>query len=375
MKKRIYLTLSVNASSGFNDFTFKYIFQDTLLRMGHDVVFFPYHEACINKQGKKTNDIKEISENIFNHFLESHKNKPFDLFLAYYHGAQVIPELFKKIREKAFCVNYNTNFHQIDLYAPLLKEANLSVFVSKAAESYYKNNNIKSFYMPFAGLSTNLSFDTRKNGNISFVGTSYGQRAYYLWRCLQNNIEVNIYGANWINNHSRRAALRTIRLETQILSGNKSMLDTAYRCLNDLILNEISAKYKHLIHDPLPDNEYNKLLTYSSIILNFPESRYGHDYNNPNVLIGANLRDFEVPTAGSFLLTQDNDEIRSFFKEKVEIETFSNEWEMIDKAKFYLNHPDLILKIAEAGHRRIIKEHLWEHRFESLLSYLKKSCL
>ncbi len=374
MQKRIYLTLSVNASSGFNDLTFKYIFYDTLVKMGHEVVFFPYHEASIY-QGKKTHDINLISENIYNHFTRNHKEKPFDFFLSYYHGGQVITELFKKIREKVFCLNYTTNFHQIDLYAPLLKEANLSIFVSIAAKPYFEENNYNGYYMPFAGLSNNLTLNKTKNGNISFIGSSYGQRANYIWRCLQNDLPINIYGTNWLNNHTRRAALRTIKLETQLLRGDKTMVDTAYRCLNDIILKEINSNYEHVIHNPLPDQEYNKLLSESSIALNFPESRHGHDYSNPNVLIGANLRDFEVPTAGSFLLTQDNEEIRSFFIEKQEIETFSNEWEMIDKARFYISRPELIFKIAEAGHKRVISEHLWEHRFNALISYLEQNCL
>jgi len=375
MQKRIFLTLAANASSGYSDLTYQYIFYDTFKKMGYDVVFFPYHEAMVVNKSGKTNDIRIISENVYDNFILNHEQKPFDLFLSYYHGGQVVPELFRKIREKVFCVNYTTNFHQIELYVPLLKEADLSIYVSGVAKKYFEDHGYNGYYMTFAGLSSNLSFNKNKNGNISFIGTSYGPRANYLWRCLQNDLPVNIYGANWINNHTRRAALRTIKLEAQVLLGNNSMVDTAYRCLNDLILREIRSKYAHLIHDPLPDIEYNRILSDSSIVLNFPESRFGHDYSNPNVLIGANLRDFEVPTAGSFLLTQDNEEIGSFFKVGEEIETFGNEWEMIDKARYYTNHPDSILKIAEAGHKRVINEHLWEHRFTKLFSHLEQNYL
>ena len=375
MGKRIFLTLAANASSGFNDLTFMYIFYDTLVNMGHEVVFFPYHQACLTDETRKTADLKIISENIYTRFITHHKQKPFDLFLSYYHGGQVLPELFRQIREKVFCVNYTTNFHQIDMYAPLLKEASLSVYVSIAAKPYFDQHGFNGYYLPFAGLSTNLVFNNKKNGHISFVGTSYGPRANYLWRCLQNDLPIHIYGANWINRHTTRAALRTLRLEAQILLNKNSMADTAYRCLNDLILKDINENYTASIHDALPDEAYQNLLSGSSIILNFPESRHGHDYANPHVLIGANLRDFEVPTAGSFLLTQHNEEIASFFTIKEEIETFSNEWEMIDKARFYTGHPELLLKIAEAGHNRVIKEHLWEHRFKTFFSYLDLNCL
>ena len=169
--------------------------------------------------------------------------------------------------------------------------------------------------------------------------------------------------------------LRTLKLEALLVTGSESATDTAYRCLNDLIMHEISEKYPQFIHGPLPDSEYNKILTESSVVLNFPESRYGHDYSNPNVLIGANLRDFEVPTAGSLFLPQDNAEIRSFFIPGQEIETFSNEWELVEKARYYLKHPGLVEKIAEAGMKRVSEEHLWEHRFSALIAYLEQNYL
>ena len=369
MKKRIYLTLAIQASSGYNDLTWKAIFFDTLVEMGHDVVLYTYDQAA-TIDNKKSKNIADISSRIYSNFVEEHKKSRFDLFLGYYHALQVTPELFIKVKEHTLCVNYTTNFHQIDTYAPLLKVADLSIYASIEAKSYFDENNYTSYYMPFAGLKKNVSFDSNKNGMISFIGTSYGPRAYYLWRCLQNNLPIQIYGFNWLNNHKTKATLRTLILEKDILFNNPLMIDTAYKCLNDVILKEINSKYSSKIFSPLTDEEYVKLLTSSSIVLNFPESRYGHDFNNPNVLIGANLRDFEVPTTGSFLLTQDNKEINNFFEVGTEIETFGNEWELVDKLKFYINKPELILKIALAGNKRILKEHLWQHRFECLFKHL-----
>jgi hypothetical protein len=375
MIKRIYLTLSVNASSGFDDFTYKYIFYDTLVKMGYDVVFYPYKEASTSTNGGVIYDIKIISEKIYQNFLNEHMKTPFDLFLSYYQNQQIIPELFTWVKEKTFCVNYTTNFHQISSYTDLLTEADLSIFVSKEAESYFIQNSFRGYYMPFAGLSINLGFNANKNGKISFIGTSYGPRALYLWRCLQNGLPIKIYGSNWDKNHAFRSALRILKLETQALTFSKSAIDTAYRCLNDLIMAEINLGIKGVVNPPLSDEQYNQLISDSSIILNIPESRYNHDFKNPNVLIGANLRDFEVPTLGSLLLTQKNEEIKSFFEENKEVILFSNEWEMVDKAKFYMDRPDLILRVAEAGHNRVKKEHLWEHRFKTFFTYIETNYL
>jgi hypothetical protein len=373
-QKRIYLTLITHASSGFADSTWKNIFYDTLVQMGHDVVIYTYDEACtINK--KRINNIEIISNRIYDNFILNHNKKRFDIFISYYNSLSVVPELYYKLQEKVFCINYTTNYHQINLYEPLLKAANLSVYASLEAKDYFIRNNYNGFYMPFAGYKRNLTFNNNKNGEVSFIGTSYGPRAYYLWRCLQNNLPLKIFGLNWINNHSFRAVARTLKLERDILFDNNQMVDTAYRCLNDTILKEINSKYNSAINPPLADLEYTDVLSKSSIVLNIPESRFEHNYSNPNVLIGANLRDFEAPTAGSFLLTQFSDEISTLFDIKTEIETYSNEWELVDKLRFYLKNPDLIIKIAKSGHQRIIKEHLWEHRFERLLTYVEGNFL
>jgi hypothetical protein len=373
--KRIYLSLFSSASSGYGDSMFKRIFYGTLTKMGHDVVFFSYHEASLSSKNEKLTDIEKISENIYQSFLENHKRKPFDFFLSYYHSKQVVPELFKKIREHVFCINYTTNFHQVDTYKPLLKEADLSIFASIEAKSYFQQESKQSYYMPFAGLSTNLIFDINKNNKISFIGTSYGPRAYYIWRCLQNQLPIDIYGYQWINNHKRRSLLRSIKLQFEILFTKYKSIDTAYKCLNDIILREINDNYSMLIHKPLSDEAYNKLLSTSSVVLNIPESRFGHDYYNSRVLIGANLRDFEVPTAGSLLLTQENDEIKECFDVNKEIVTYANEWEMIDKLRFYIAQPKLSLEIAKSGHIRAQKQHLWEHRFNALIKHLETNFL
>lgn len=370
---RIFLTLSTSAASS-SDNTFRYIFYDTLAALGHDVIFLNYFDVKKTVKNKK-NSVDQISEKIYNQFLVHHKKKPFDLFLSYYNSSQVNSELYNNINNHTFSVNYTTNFHQIPLYKPLLRAANLSIYCSKEAEHYFHENATNSYYMPFAGLSSNLNFQKTKNGKISFIGTSYGHRPHYILRCLQKKIPIDVYGSGWVNNHRLRSFLRTLKFQYQLFTNSKDCIDTSYRCLNDVLLKEIIEFYSNSINGFLSDLEYTSLLQESSIILNLPESRFSHDYSNPSVLIGANLRDFEVPTCGSLLLTQANEEIKSLFEDDKEIVTFKNEWEMVDKAIFYLKNPNILLKIAEAGNLRVKKEHLWEHRFTNLFKYLKQNHL
>jgi len=371
--KRIFLSIPINASSGFNDSIWERIFLDTLVELGYEVYFFPYHKAkqmAGDKAGKE-----EVSQRILDEFNKQDSVKKFDLFFSYFHERHVLPSLFEQLKSRVFVLNYTTNFHQISQYNGLLRNANLSTFPSLAARDYFNSNGINGYYLPFAGLKK-IGREPRgnKNGKLSFIGTAYGNRPYYLWRILQQQIPLDIYGYGWLKKHKLKAILRGFQIGTRVLL-KRNILDHTYRMLNDLILDQIAKKFHQQIYEPLIDAEYFNLLSKSSIIVNFPESRFDHDYNNPNVLMGANLRDFEVPIAGGCLLTQYNNEIVTFFEPDKEILTFANEWEMVEKAKYYLSRPDLIDAIALAGYKRAISDHTWENRFRTLFQHIEKNML
>jgi hypothetical protein len=59
---KVFLTLSPSASTS-SDKTWKHIFYDTLIKLGHDVVFVDYNEVKKSFINKK-NPIDKISEKI-----------------------------------------------------------------------------------------------------------------------------------------------------------------------------------------------------------------------------------------------------------------------------------------------------------------------
>ena len=368
-KYRIFLTLNSSASSGGNDEIWKQIFNDNLISLGQEVDFFCYKEAVKIANGSKNRNT--ISQIILDKFYTGHKKKRYDIFLSYYNESRVVPEMFSELNKHVFTINYTTNFHQIDLYKNIIRVAELSTYASYEAKKYFESNAKNSYYLPFAA-SGNLSREPiAKDGKISFIGTSYGNRPYYLWRCLQKELPLEVYGLNWKKNYKKRFILRNIRL---LLNStiNKNIIDELYRSNMDYIRYLLLKNYKSKINDPLSDSEYFNLISKSSIVLNLPESRYMHNYFNPNVLIGANLRDFEVPNSGGCLMTQNNEEILSFYKNDKEIITFSNEWELVDKLRYYLDRPNKIDEISINGHKKTIKYNLWTHRFSSLLNHFQK---
>jgi spore maturation protein CgeB len=65
-----------------------------------------------------------------------------------------------------------------------------------------------------------------------------------------------------------------------------------------------------------------------------------------------NMRTFEAPACGAFVLAERSDEARDFFKEDAEAIYFSNPGELREKASYYLAHEDARREIANSGYKR-----------------------
>ncbi len=98
---------------------------------------------------------------------------------------------------------------------------------------------------------------------------------------------------------------------------------------------------------PLYKATYNLALNSSKICLAFLSRLNNDTYTR---------RCFEIPAAGAFMLAQHTDDLASLFKPGEEAEYFRNVGEMLDKARYFLAHPDARVKIAAAGHRRLLKD-------------------
>jgi spore maturation protein CgeB len=81
-------------------------------------------------------------------------------------------------------------------------------------------------------------------------------------------------------------------------------------------------------------------------------------------------RTFEVPHAGGFLLTETAPGLDRYFVIDREVATFESGKELIKKAQYFLEHPEIRDQVALAGHRRAITEHTYLNRFSLILDQL-----
>lgn len=105
---------------------------------------------------------------------------------------------------------------------------------------------------------------------------------------------------------------------------------------------------------------------FEKIIGVFNTSRINLNISNPwhfGTMPQIKGRHFEVPQTHGFQLTTPADDLTSYFIEDKEIVIAKSVAELIDKAKYYLEHNNEREAIAAAGYRRMQNEHQWEHRF------------
>jgi spore maturation protein CgeB len=88
---------------------------------------------------------------------------------------------------------------------------------------------------------------------------------------------------------------------------------------------------------------------------------------------GMNIRHFETPAVGGFMLTYETAELSTCFTVGEECDVFRCEADLLDKIQFYLENPVRRREIAKAGQERTLREHLYSHRIGKLVDLLCES--
>lgn len=90
-----------------------------------------------------------------------------------------------------------------------------------------------------------------------------------------------------------------------------------------------------------------------------------------DLLYKANMRLFEATGSGAFLLTDNAEDLQSFFVIGKEIVAFDDEFELSRLAHYYLCETTERDEIADAGLRKSHSMHTYEIRLENMINWLK----
>ena len=93
-----------------------------------------------------------------------------------------------------------------------------------------------------------------------------------------------------------------------------------------------------------------------------------------NISIGddLNMRLFESMATGSFLLTNWLPTLGDLFEDGKHLVTYKTLDELVEKAKYYLEHDEEREKIAKAGQEEVLAKHTYSHRIQTILDVINE---
>jgi spore maturation protein CgeB len=317
-----------------------------------------------------------FSEELENSFLQAHKQKPFDLFFSYLMDGMVNPGVIDKIRKMGVptCNFSCNNIHQFYLIDELSPHFDYNLHSEKDVGEKFLKIGANPIWWPMASNPKYFKpVDEPHNIEASFVGGNYALRAKYVSFLLHNRIDVHAYGPGWASGSSssvRSMLKHYYYLFSAITSFSAStQYSASARLVDHDLKRQLSDSYPNNVHLPVPDEKLIALYSQSKISLGFLEVYNHHDPSQP-VTQHLHLREFEAPMCGALYCTGYTDELAEMFEPDKEVVTYRNQYELLDKVRYYLSHPAQAEQVRQAGRKRALAEHTYHARFQKLFKTL-----
>ncbi len=167
--------------------------------------------------------------------------------------------------------------------------------------------------------------------DVSFVGGYNGFRVWYIEQLSKAGIKIYCFGAGWPAGKVSFKEMDRIFYKTRI---------------NLNLSNSVSHDMRFI----------------------FSSFRSGMNYiRSPKRAEQIKARNFEIPLAGGFQLTNYAAGLEKYLKIGEEVAVFSSPEECVQQIRYYLENEAERLNILRAGHARAQKEHTYLSRLEALL--------
>ncbi len=117
---------------------------------------------------------------------------------------------------------------------------------------------------------------------------------------------------------------------------------------------------------------HRELSYYDDLPWFYPLSEINFNCTSQQMKGAVNQRVFDVPAAGAFVLTDHREQMENLFEPGTEVAFYRDPAEVPDLVRHYLDHPAERERIAQAGRRRVLAEHTYEHRLQTLFKSMQE---
>jgi hypothetical protein len=215
--------------------------------------------------------------------------------------------------------------------------------------------------------------------DVTFVGQRYADRADLLHHLYANGVQVRAWGAGW----QPRKRLDVANVKAALALVEDERLDGVRRLARARLRRRPAAPNASAYASPasvdsvdtsnfggprLLQRDLVRMFSRSRLSLGFATA--GSSHLSSRRLTHLRLREFEAPMSGALYLTEHQEELAEYFSIGHEMLTYTDRDDLLDKARFFLAHPEAAERIRRAGHQRALREHTWQHRFNELFDLL-----
>ncbi len=291
-------------------------FLPALAALGHDIQQFDSFDRS------NYADFADLNQRFVDHVLLF---KP-DVIFAVLMNYEIWFETLDLVRKKtpAVIINWGTDdswkFSQYSRF--LARHIDLHVTTDKASAQEAERLGLANVVASqWAASSKQLAAplpSTQCIWDVSFVGAAYGNRRRWIAALKTHGIDVACFGQGWESG-------------------------------------------------PIASADVSRIYRTSRISLNFGDSELHLSGIGAKRSRQIKARTFEVPGAGGFLLTEGAEDLSDYFDIGTEIVTFANPADLAQRIKHFIAHPGERDRIAQAGHARVARDHIYEGRFSRIL--------
>ncbi len=316
--------------------------------------------------------LEEANKNLVNKI----KKEKYDLFMTARwldNSFIIILDELKKIGIPSLLICFDNLVVPFD-YKKFCKYFDLVWLTSTETKYLFDRWKSKTIFLPYAAnpyLSNSLNNKIENENKICFVGNPYGSRVRMLNTLLKKEIPLCLYYNNKNTNTLKYNFLKifkSIFYKLKYSYGRRLLISSfKKKFLNETILTK--SQFLNVKNSVNP-NDLASVYPKFSLSLSSTNALSSGLLKNPVKIV--NLRNFEIPMFGGLQFCERSSEMLNYFDEDKEIIMYSDNNEMIDKAKFYLKEENslIVQNMKNMARKRAKSEHSWYSRFKQIFKTL-----
>ncbi|MHC4915581.1 MAG: CgeB family protein [Planctomycetota bacterium] len=343
-------------------------FYHALVHMGHDILYFDFIDLKRRLGREAMNQrLKEVAD----------AERP-DVLFCVLHREHIDRDVMRRISASGRLptVNWFTDDHFLfesysRFWAPSF---NWVVTTSEGALPRYASIGCKNVIKSQWGCNHFLyrRLDLPLAHDCTFIGQPHGDRRHVIGILRDAGVTVSAWGNGWENGVIGQEEMIRVFNQSRInlnlsnasgpprkpLSALKRVRRAAHEWLSDR-LNVIPGVKAYRAHARARRKERRRQRAAAR------SAKSPDDVVLPEQIKG---RNFEVPGCCGFLLTGPAENLADYYRDGQEVVVFRSHDELVEGARYYLEHEDERAAIAEAGYRRTMEEHTYVRRFGDIFA-------